>query len=174
MVESKAQSEIKSDIEKGGLMITRVFDAPRELVWKTWTEPEGVMHWWGPKGFTSPTCKIDFQVGGSYLFDMRSPDGQDFCSTGVYREIVPMEKIVATDSFADEDGNVVPASYYEMSGDWPLEMQVTVTFEEQAGNKTKLTLKYQDMEGISATDRANMEQGWNESLDKLDEYLKIT
>ncbi|MDW7733634.1 MAG: SRPBCC domain-containing protein [Methanolobus sp.] len=152
------------------LVIKRIFDAPRELLWKTWTEPEGVMHWWGPKGFTSPTCKIDFRVGGSYLFCMRSPDGQDFWSTGVYREIVPMEKIVATDSFADENGNVVSASYYGMSGEWPLELLVTSRFEEQ-DSKTKFTLNHSGISGISDTDRTNMEQGWNESFDKLEQYL---
>ncbi len=161
---------IKTDQNKSELIITRVFSAPRELVWKAWTEPERVKQWWGPRGFTSPFCKIDLRVGGSYLFSMRSTDGQDFWSTGVYREIVPQEKIVATDSFADEKGNVVPASHYGMSGDWPLETETTFIFEDQDG-KTKFTIKSPQVEGISATDRDNMEQGWNESLDKLAEYL---
>jgi len=108
---------IKTDQDESELIITRVFDAPSELVWKAWTEPERVKQWWGPRGFTSPFCKIDLRVGGSYLVSMRAPDGQDFWSTGVYREIVPQERIVATDSFADEKGNVVPASHYGMSGD---------------------------------------------------------
>jgi uncharacterized protein YndB with AHSA1/START domain len=77
-------------------------------------------------------------------------------STGVYREIVPMDRIVATDSFADEKGNVVPASYYGMSGEWPLEMLVIVTFKGQ-DDKTKLTLNYTNIENISGTDIANME-----------------
>jgi uncharacterized protein YndB with AHSA1/START domain len=76
-----------------------------------------------------------------------------------------------TDSFADKEGNTVPASYYGMSGDWPLEMLVTVMFEEQEG-RTLLTLKHSGIDGISDTDRDNMEQGWSQSFDKLAEYLE--
>lgn len=97
------------------------------------------MQCWGPKDFTAPVIKIDFRVGGKYLWCMRSPEGEDYWSTGVYREIVEQEKIVTTDSFSDAQGNVVPASHYGMSGDWPLELLVTVIFEENDG-KTKITL----------------------------------
>ena len=62
--------------EKERMVITRIFDAPRALVWKAWTDPQYVMQWWGPKGFTSPVCKIDFGVGGKFLFCMKTPDGQ--------------------------------------------------------------------------------------------------
>ena len=97
---------------KRELVITRVFDAPCALVWQAWTEPEHVMRWWGPEHFTAPVCQLDFRVGGSYLFCMQAPDGQCFWSTGVYKEIVPLQRIVYSDSFADEAGNIVPASYY--------------------------------------------------------------
>jgi uncharacterized protein YndB with AHSA1/START domain len=149
------------------LVIERVLDAPREQVWKAWTDPEEVKKWWGPKNFTAPTIKTDLREGGTYLWSMRSPDGQDFWSTGTYREIVPMERIVVTDSFADENGNVVPASHYGMPDDFPLETEVTVTFEELDG-KTKLTLRHTGMAG-EAGEQA--EAGWNESLDKLAESL---
>ena len=150
------------------LVITRVFDAPRELVWKAWTEPKHLMRWWGPKVFTAPFCKIDLRVGGTFLNCMRSPEGKDYWSTGVYREIVPPERLVYTDSFADEKGNVVPGTYYGMSADIPLQMLVTVTFEEHQG-KTKLTLRH---EGIPAgADRDGAQQGWSESFEKLAEYL---
>src|SRR5215207_6016964 len=119
-----------------GLVITRFFNAPRELIWKAWTDPDHFKHWWGPKHFTAPFCKMDFHVGGKYLYCMRSPEGQDYWSTGVYKEIVPKERIVFTDSFADAEGNVVPATDYGMSLDFPLEMLVTVTFEDFDG-KTK-------------------------------------
>ena len=66
------------------LVVTRVFDAPRELVWKAWTDPKYVMQWWGPKGFTSPVCKMDFRVGGKFLFCMRAPDGQEYWNGGEY------------------------------------------------------------------------------------------
>jgi uncharacterized protein YndB with AHSA1/START domain len=101
---------------------------------------------------------------------MRSPDGHEFWSKGEFREIDAPEKLVMTDSFADEKGNTVPASYYGMKGNWPLEMLVTVTFEEQDG-KTKLTLRHSGTGEISAADRDDMQQGWCESLDKLEESL---
>jgi len=157
--------EIKN---KNELIITRVFDAPREKVWKAWTIPEEVRKWWGPKNFTAPISKIDLRVGGRYLSCMRGPDGKDYWSTGVYRELVPMERIVVTDSFADEKGNVVPASHYGMTEDFPLELLVTVTFE-QLGNKTKMVLRH---EGIpSGMMREMTETGWGESFDKLAESI---
>jgi len=150
------------------LLITRTFDAPRELVWKAWTDPEQVKRWWGPKNFTAPFCKIDLRVGGVFLYCMRSPDGKDYWGTGVYREIIKPERTVCTDSFADQEGNVVPATHYGMSADFPLEMLVTVTFEEHEG-KTKLTLIHV---GIPAgADRDGAKQGWSESFDKLAEHL---
>jgi uncharacterized protein YndB with AHSA1/START domain len=151
------------------LTITRVFDAPRALVWKAWTDPQQLMRWWGPKDYTSPFCKIDLRVGGRYLFCMRSPEGQDYWSTGVFRELVSMERIVLTDSFADEQGNVVPASYYGMGEDFPQELEVTVTLEE-VGDKTRMTLRHAGMpEGEM---REQTRAGWNESFDKLAESLR--
>jgi len=153
---------------KKELTITRVFDAPRETVWKAWISPSEVKKWWGPKYFTAPVSKIDLRVGGKYLSCMRGPDGKDYWSTGVYREIIPLERLVMTDSFADEKGKVVPASYYGMTGDFPLELLVTVTFEE-LGNKTKMLLRH---EGIPAgMMRELTETGWNESFDKLAELI---
>lgn len=158
-----------AEVPMGGeLVITRVFDAPRELVWESWTNPERFMLWWGPEGFTSPACEIDFRVGGKYLACMRAPEGQDYWSTGVYREIVPMRKIVYTDSFSDAEGNVVPASYYGMEGDWPTELIVTVTLEEGHG-KTKMTLRH---DGIPPDTMSDCEAGWSGSFDKLAESLK--
>ncbi|MFA7382278.1 MAG: SRPBCC domain-containing protein [Desulfurivibrionaceae bacterium] len=150
------------------LVIVRSFNAPRELVWQAWTEPERCMRWWGPKGFTTPACKIDLRVGGAYLNCMRSPEGQDFWSTGVYREVVRPERIVCTDSFADADGKVVPATHYGMSADFPLELLITVTFAEDGG-KTRLTLKHAGLP--SGEDFDNCRTGWNESFDKLNEFL---
>ncbi len=97
---------------------------------------------------------------------MRSPDGKDYWSTGVYREIVPLQRIVATDSFADEKGNVVPATHYGMGPDLPLEFLVTVTFEEYQG-KTGLTLTHKGFP--SGRDSEMASQGWNESFDELAE-----
>jgi len=156
------------------LIITRIFDVPRELVWKAWTKPDRVMRWWGPKIFRAPSCKIDFRVGGKYLFCMQSDSGEEvwkkgIWSTGVYKEIVPLQKIVCTDCFADEQGNVVPATYYGMGEDFPLEMLVTVTFEDDEG-KTKMILRHV---GLPAGVKQDCGAGWNESFDKLAESLKI-
>lgn len=162
------ETESTQNFARNELVITRLFDAPRELVWQAWTEPEHFKRWWGPKDFTCPFCEMDLRVGGRYLNCMRSPGGRDYWSTGVYREIVPMQRIVYTDAFADEYGNVVPATHYGMSQDFPLEMLVTVIFEDQAG-KTKITLKHS---GLPATaEGQGARAGWNESFDKLAESL---
>jgi uncharacterized protein YndB with AHSA1/START domain len=150
------------------ILLTRYFDAPPDLVWKAWTEPEYVMQWWGPKDYTCPFCKIDLRVGGSYLYCMRSPEGKDFWSTGMFREIVRNKKIVCTDSFSDDKGNVVPATFYGMSPDFPSEMVMTVSFDVQAG-RTKFTLQHAGIPpgGMRDLTRA----GWIESLDKLEGVL---
>jgi len=153
------------------LEITRVFDAPRERVFKAWTDPERVTCWWGPKEFTAPVARIDPRVGGHYVYAMRSPEGQDVWSTGVYRELVEPERIVATDSFSDAEGNVVPASDYGMPGNWPLELTVTVTFEEADG-KTRMTLRHEGFPDAENRDMARA--GWSESFDKLEACLAKT
>lgn len=169
MADSKASSSAGTNTSERELLITRLFDAPRELVWKAWTEPERLMQWWGPRNYTAPVARLDFRVGGTYLFCMRSPEGQDYWSTGVYKEITPVERIVYTDSFADEQGNVVPASHYHMPGEWPLEAVVTLTFEEHE-NKTRFTLRQAGLPEGEMTEMTGA--GWNESFDKLAESLK--
>ena len=170
MAENKTRRTVAKNTKERDIVIMRIFDAPCDLVWKAWTDPERMKRWWGPKNFTAPVIKIDFRVGGKYLYCMRSPDGQYFWSTGVYREIVELERIVCTDSFADEKGNQVTPSHYGMVGDWPAEFLVTVTFEEHEG-KTKMTLRHV---GIPAGQMGDMaEVGWNESFDKLAESLRL-
>jgi len=158
-----------TDTQERELVITRVFDAPRELVWKNWTDPELVKRWWGPEGFTAPYIKIDLRVGGESLYCMRAPDGKDYWSKGVYLEIVPPERIVSTDSFADDKGNIVPATYYGMSAEFPLELLVTLTLEEYEG-KTKFTLKHSGFP--AGPDKEDAQTGWNQSLDRLAEVLR--
>ncbi|MGH7456357.1 MAG: SRPBCC family protein, partial [bacterium] len=87
-----------------------MFDAPLEAVWKAWTEPEQVMKWWGPTGFTSPSCKIDFREGGKFIFHMRAPkemNNADFYTAGVYKKIAPAELIEFTQGLSDKDGNKI-------------------------------------------------------------------
>jgi uncharacterized protein YndB with AHSA1/START domain len=111
---------------------------------------------------------LDLAVGGGYFACMRSPDGRDFYSTGVYREISRPERIVLSDSFADEDGNIVSADYYGMSEDWPVEAMIEVTLDELEG-KTNMTIHHWPLP--QGRDREMCEDGWNESIDKLETYL---
>jgi uncharacterized protein YndB with AHSA1/START domain len=152
------------------LVITRVVDATCERVWKAWTDPEQLSKWWGPKHFTSPVNKLDVRVGGTFLSCMRDPDGKDYWSTGIYKEVVANEKLVMTDNFSDKDGNIVPASYYGMPGDKPADLLITVTFEDAGEGKTKLTLRHSGLPVGEFSDQT--EVGWNESLDKLQTALK--
>ena len=159
MTSPKTSRDSKSSEEE--LVVTRVFDAPPELVWKAWTEPEHIKQWWGPKVFTAPSITNDFRVGGNYLWGMQSPqfgEGQVFWVTGVYREIVTPERIVCSQSSADENGNVV-----SMGANFPLETMITVTFED-VGGKTRLTLRHA---GMPLDTSGGAQQGWNESFDKL-------
>src|SRR5690242_9388241 len=106
------------------LTIERIFDAPVAKVWEAWTDPEILKKWWGPKDFTAPSIQNDLRVGGKYLYCMHGSAGpgmpaQDYWSTGTYLEVVPMQKIVATDNFADADGNIIKPESVGMPGDWP-------------------------------------------------------
>ena len=159
-----------TDTNTEDLIITHIFNAPRKDVWNAWTRPEHFIRWWGPKGFSLPVCRIDLRVGGEYFYCIRSPDGKDLLwGKGVYREIVAPQRLVMTDSFADDKGNIVPATYYGMSGDFPSQLLITVVLEEFDG-KTKLTLRHTGMP--KGDDREAAKQGWSESFDKLAEYLK--
>jgi uncharacterized protein YndB with AHSA1/START domain len=136
------------------LVITRIFDAPRELLWKAWTDPALAMQWWGPKGFTSPSCKIDLRVGGQYLFCMRAPGGQEGWSGGEYTEIMVPERIVSVLFYADKNGKVEPADRNDV------EVRDVVTFEDIGSGRTKLTLtrSYWDV---------GEDEGLKEIFDKL-------
>lgn len=156
------------DAGRPGLALTRVFDAPRELVFKAWTEPERLRRWWGPKGFTTPFCSMDLREGGVFLYCMRSPEGRDFWGRGVFREIVAPERLVLAMSFADAEGNAVPATHYGMGPEWPPEALLTVAFEGEAG-KTRVSLRY---EGVPPGPEGDgTRQGWAEMLDGLAGYL---
>jgi uncharacterized protein YndB with AHSA1/START domain len=155
------------------VVITRIFNAPRERVWKAWTEPAQMKKWWGPKDFTAPAIHSDFRTGGKFLYCMHGPAGspfdQDMWSGGEYLEIVPMEKIVSSDHFADKDGNKITPKEMGMPGEWPEEdMHVTVTFEDAGPGKTKLTLVHQG-HPVEMADGAK--DGWTESLDKFEAAL---
>ena len=139
------------------LVLTRLFDAPRSLVFKAWTEPEHLARWWGPRGFTSTIIANDVRPGGAYRFHMRGPEGDDHWLQGVYREVVAPEQLVMAGAWTDADGKPVSP-----------ETLLTVTFEEHQG-KTKLTLHQAVFESVTARDEHR--GGWTSSLERLAEYL---
>lgn len=136
------------------LVITRTFDVPPDLVWKAWTDPKFVMKWWGPEGFTSPSCKIDLRVGGHYLFCMKAPDGQEFWSGGEYIEIVPLKKIVSVLFYADKNGKI------ESTDKNDVEVRDVVTFEEFGNGLTKMTFRRSHWD-------TGEDEGANQIFDKL-------
>ena len=151
------------------MVITRIFDAPREVVWKAWTDPHYVMQWWGPKGFTSPFCKIDFRVGGKFLCCMKSPDGQEFWNGGEYHEIVLHEKIVLSMYFADRDGNKVEPEQYGIEHEAIEDAHDVVTFEDLGNGQTKLT--FTGNETMESAKSSGQVEGWSQILDKFDSVV---
>jgi uncharacterized protein YndB with AHSA1/START domain len=138
------------------VVITRVFDAPRDLVWRAWTEPKHVAQWFGPKIFTVPSCELDVRVGGAFRLTMRGPNGDDYPMQGVFREVVKPERLSYSNIAVDNDGNHL------------LEGVTTVTFEA-VGGKTRIVI---DAHAIGVSPLApqmlaGMEAGWSQSLDKL-------
>ncbi len=142
------------------LVITRVFDAPRELVFKMWTDPKHMAQWWGPKGFTNPVCELDVRPGGAIRIHMCGPDGTVYPMTGTFREIVAPERLVVTAVAEDKQGNPL------------LEGHDVVTFEEHGG-KTKLTVHARavGLAPIAPQMLAGMEAGWTQSLERLAELV---
>jgi uncharacterized protein YndB with AHSA1/START domain len=138
------------------IVITRVIDAPRALVFRAWTDAAHLAHWWGPEGFTNPVCEADARVGGAWRIVMRSPDGTNYPCGGVYREVVEPERLVFTNIATDMAGNPV------------LDGLTTVSFAEQGG-KTLLTLhtRATALVDFAVAYLAGMEAGWMQSLDRL-------
>lgn len=159
--------------ERNELEITRIFEAPRKLVFKVWSEAKHLAQWWGPKGSDIEVKTLEFRSGGIFHYSMFFGGGKMW-GKFVYREIVAPEKIVFASSFADEDGNSIRTSFIDP---WPLEILNTVIFAESAG-KTTLTIKG---EPINATEeeykkfeemRQSMQQGFGGTFDQLAEYLQ--
>jgi uncharacterized protein YndB with AHSA1/START domain len=138
------------------LVITRIFDAPRALVFKAWTEPDRVARWWGPQGFVTLYCQMDVRVGGAFRVCMRSPEGTERWKQGVYREVVEPERLVFT--FAWEDAEGTPGH----------QTVVTVTFAEH-GTKTRLTLHQAVFETVKTRDEHH--SGWTSTLERFAQYL---
>jgi uncharacterized protein YndB with AHSA1/START domain len=146
--------------EERELVLTRVFDAPRELVFKAWTDPKQVAQWWGPHRFTNPVCDLDVRPGGAIRIHMRGPDGTVYPMTGVYNEVVEPERLVFTSAALDADGNPM------------FEVLTTVTFAEQGG-KTKQIMRARVIKSTAeaAPYIKGMEAGWTQSLERLAESI---
>src|ERR1700733_10149007 len=155
-------------------VISRVFDAPRELVWKAFTEPERMKHWFGPTGSVVVASKMDFRVGGTYHGAMRDPAGNVMWAKFVYREIVAPERLVWEHSFSDENGGL---TRHPLSPTWPLKLLTTVTLAQAPENKTALTLRWSPLEATEEERKTfdaahdGVRAGWGGSFDQLDAYL---
>jgi len=138
------------------LVLTRIFDAPRELVFKAWTDPKIVAQWWGPHRFTNPVCELDARPGGAIRIRMRGPDGTVYPMTGVYQEVVEPERIAFTSAALDAAGKPM------------FELLTTMNFAEQGG-KTKQILRPRVIKSTAqaAPYLAGTEAGWTQSLERL-------
>jgi uncharacterized protein YndB with AHSA1/START domain len=147
-------------VREKDLVLTRVFNLPRERVWKAWTDPKQLALWWGPAGFTNPVCEMDLRPGGALHIDMRGPDGTVYPMSGVFREIVPSERLVFTASALDDKRRPL------------FEVLNTVSFVEQAG-KTRLTVQARVLSRTPGADPylEGMEAGWRQTLDRLVEHI---
>jgi uncharacterized protein YndB with AHSA1/START domain len=160
MSESNAGTSAAMNTEDREIVITRVFDAPRELVWKAWTDPQHVVQWWGPKGFTTTIHMMEVKPGGVWRHTMHGPDGTDYPNKCVFIEVVKHERIVYTHGGSKK-------------GDPGAQFEATWTFKAQ-GNKTKLTLR---MVFPSASARQHVIktygaiEGGKQTLERLSEHL---
>ncbi len=154
-------------------IITRSFDAPRDLVFRVWTEEKHLLNWWGPKGFTVKQAKNDLRQGGVMHYCLLTPDAQEMWGKWVYREIVKPEKLVFIDCFSDAKGGV---TRHPMSQNWPLEMLTMITFTERNG-KTEITVQWEAYNASEAerevfnSSHTSMKNGWGGTFDQLEAYL---
>jgi uncharacterized protein YndB with AHSA1/START domain len=155
-------------------VISRVFDAPRDLLWRCFTEPERMSQWWGPKGVKLVKSQMDFRVGGTYHYGMQNPDGQLMWGRMIYREISPPERIVFINSFSDETGGL---GRHPLAPQWPLQMLSIFTFEDAPGGKTKFTVHWSPYEATAEEQAVfdaghdSMTMGWSGTLERLEAYL---
>ena len=168
-----AGSNVATNAPERPLIIARTFNAPRELVWKAFTETERLEQWWGRPGVTTQVVKLEVRPGGTFLYSQTLPDHSVMWGKWVYREIVRPQRLVSVVSFCDESGKIIRAPF---AADWPLEMLSVATFTEHQG-KTTITVEASAPNATEAeratfnAGRDNMEQGFNATWDLLDKYL---
>ena len=154
---------MSTEAKKRDVVVAHVFDAPVEKVWKAWSDPKYVMHWWGPTGFTCPLAEMDFREGGASLVCMRAPKefgGQDMYNTWTYKKIVPRQQIEFTLNFADKDGNKLDPANMGMEPGIPQDVRHVVTFKAVGNNKTEMTVTEYGYTSDQARDlsKAGLEQ----------------
>jgi uncharacterized protein YndB with AHSA1/START domain len=154
-------------------VIKRDFAAPRERVWKAWTDENSLAKWWGPKGFDIVKVKLDLRPDGTMHYLLRSPNGEEMWGKFVFREIVPLERLVFLVHFSDAGGGI---TRHPLNPGWPLAMLSTVTFKDK-GDKTGLTVTWRPYEA-SETERKvfeegapSMQAGWSGTFERLETYL---
>ena len=167
-------SDVTLPADSPDFILTRVFDAPRHLVWTCWMEPSHLARWWGPRPFTCPVCEVDARIGGKFRLVMRGPDGSDYPMSGVFRDIVPMQRIVKEDDVSEHS-----EAWHDMvdpdrkgQGKRKIEMLTTVSFED-AGTGTRVTIRttFPSRRLRDNFARIGMKDGWNSSLEKLVDLL---
>jgi uncharacterized protein YndB with AHSA1/START domain len=154
---------------KDAVVIERTFNAPKELIWQMWTEAEHFKQWYGPQGFSIPVADMDLRVGGKRTVCMASPDGSmKMWTTGEFTEISPTDRLVYTESPADENGNVVSPAAMGMPEGYPTTTEVIVMLEA-VGEQTKMVMTHAGMPADSGAGG-----GWNQAFDKLADLIKAT
>ncbi len=175
LAEYLASDAARAAGERGGsdeFTITRVVRAPRDLVYRVWTERDHLLQWFGPAGCTMPSCELDLRVGGRFLYCLRPAGGGELWARWIFREIVPGTRIVFVMSFSDAEGNVVKSPF---GGEWPLETLSTVEFSDHAGigHGTVVTIRAVPINAATAERDAfrnahpSMQQGWGGTFGRL-------
>jgi uncharacterized protein YndB with AHSA1/START domain len=161
MSANHARIETVTESTQWDLVLTRTFDAPRELVFKAWTDPQQVQQWWGPHGFTNPRCQVDARPGGAIRIDMRGPNGMVYPMKAVFEEVTEPERLVFVTSALDDKGNSM------------FDVRNTVTLVDRRG-KTELTLQARVVRTTAVAPQylEGMEVGWSQSLERLEAYVR--
>jgi uncharacterized protein YndB with AHSA1/START domain len=164
---------LADELASGDFVVTRLFDAPRELVWKAWTEVDRLKQWFGPKGFTMSAAKGEMREGSTFLYALRGPNDIEMWGKWVIREVVPPEKLVLVSSFSDANGGT---TRHPMAPEWPAETLSTTTFAEHGG-KTLMTIRWSPLNAteaerkLFAASHDSMRGGWKGTMEQLEEYL---
>lgn len=167
-------SEENSPVGKGPFAISRTYDVPRNVMWKLWTDCPHLKHWWGPKGFTIGTCKMDLRPGGTFLYSMVAPDGSEMWGKWVFREINEPASMTVLVSFSDKNAGI---TRHPMAPTWPLQNLSTMSMDEEDG-KTTVTIRWTAYEATQEEQETfdaghdSMKLGFTGTFDQLEAYIE--